>query len=205
MPIVRPTTETEPRCHGAHMILACVALVVLPGAVAAQSLRGSAASLDRQTTQAARHDFTYLRGTARLRRFVESGLLVSVAGNRNYTLDGEVSFPVARPEARLFIERLAGQYRRACGERLVVTSLTRPKSHQPGKRLDPVGAPNGDGARPASSTGDLPGSGSKTRCSTSRGRGCWRQPRERRPPHYHVAGVSTPVRGLRRCVDGPGR
>jgi hypothetical protein len=53
-----------------------------------------------------------------------------VPGGPNYALH-EVSYPVARPEVRVFIERLAGQYRRACGEALVVTSLTRPMSEQP--------------------------------------------------------------------------
>ena len=38
----------------------------------------------------------------------------------------DVSFPFARPEVELFVQRLSGQYRRACGEQLVVTSLTRP-------------------------------------------------------------------------------
>ena len=38
---------------------------------------------------------------------------------------------MARPALKLFIDRLASQYRAACGERLVVTSLTRPLSNQP--------------------------------------------------------------------------
>ena len=40
----------------------------------------------------------------------------------------------ARPEVVLFLERLGKQYREACGEPLVVTSLTRPKSSQPHSR-----------------------------------------------------------------------
>ena len=100
------------------------------GPARAQSLRGSAASLDRQNRQARQHDFTYLRSAAQLRRFVRGGYLVPVASNGDYSLK-DVSFPFARPEVKLFVERLAGQYRRACGEELVVTSLTRPQSHQP--------------------------------------------------------------------------
>ena len=95
-----------------------------------QSLRGSAASLDVQTAQAALHNFSYLRGTAQVRRFVDAGLLVKVVGNRDVALQ-DVSFPFARPEVKLFVERLSQQHRRACGKRLVVTSLTRPQSHQP--------------------------------------------------------------------------
>ena len=49
-----------------------VGLAVLFAAhgVVAQSLRGSAASLDRQNRQARLHDFTYLQGLGQLRRFV---------------------------------------------------------------------------------------------------------------------------------------
>ena len=49
------------------------------------------------------------------------------------TSEGESGIPLdrvntyrARPEVALFIRRLAAQYRAACGEQLVVTSLTRP-------------------------------------------------------------------------------
>ena len=155
------------------------------GAASAQSLRGSASALDQQTRQARQHDFTYVRGTAQLRRFVDAGLLVPVHGNADYTLR-DVSFPFARPEVRLFIERLSGQYRRACGERLVVTSLTRPQSHQPHNASDRSVHPTGMAL-------DL-----------RRPRGTCRQwlegtllyledqevleaTAERSPPHYHVA------------------
>lgn len=96
----------------------------------AQNLRGSPASLDRQNRQAQRHDFTYLDNRQELTRFVGAGRLVRLEGNANYRLDN-VSFEVARPEVRLFIERISAQYRRACGSPLVVTSLTRPRAYQP--------------------------------------------------------------------------
>jgi hypothetical protein len=96
----------------------------------AQSLRGSRASLDRQNREAREHDFTFLRRPAQLDRFVDAGLLVPLEDDEHYRLD-DVSFNVARPEVKLFIERLAAQYGAACGETLVVTSLTRPASRQP--------------------------------------------------------------------------
>ena len=155
------------------------------GGTSAQSLRGSASSLDRQVAQARRHDFTHLTNARQLRRFVDAGLLVRVAGNRDYTLV-DVSFPFARPEARLFIERLSAQYRRACGERLVVTSLTRPRSHQPRNASDRSVHPTGmaiDLRRPAG------------RCRawlegvllSLEAEGVIEATAERRPPHYHVA------------------
>ena len=158
---------------------------MLPGDLPAQSLSGSAASLDVQTDQAARHSLTYLSETAQLRRFVDAGLLVPVDGNRDYTLE-DVSFPFARPEVKLFIERLSQQHRLACGQRLVVTSLTRPQSHQPRNASDRSVHPTGMAL-------DL-----------RRQRGTCRQwlerallyledqdvleaTAERSPPHYHVA------------------
>jgi hypothetical protein len=96
----------------------------------AQSLRGSRTSVDRQTIQAREHDFTFLRRRAEVDRFVDAGLLVPLGDGRHYRLHG-VSFNVARPEVKLFVERLSAQYYGACGDRLVVTSLTRPTSRQP--------------------------------------------------------------------------
>jgi hypothetical protein len=167
------------------MVLACAAIALLDGAAAAQSLRGSAASLDIQTEQAEEHDFTYLPGTAQVQRFVDAGLLVAVDGNRDYSLK-DVSFPFARPEAKMFIERLAGQYRRACGEPLVVTSLTRPESHQPRNASDRSVHPTGmavDLRRPRGSCRQWL---ERTLLSLER-QAVLEATAERRPPHYHVA------------------
>ena len=157
----------------------------LPGGASAQSLRGSSASLDRQVEQARRHDFTHLANAPQLRRFVDAGYLVRVAGNADYTL-ANVSFPFARPEVRLFIERLSAQYRRACGERLVVTSLTRPLSHQP--RNASVRS-----VHPTGMAIDLRLPAGRCRAWLEsvllalEARGVLEATAERRPPHYHVA------------------
>ena len=98
--------------------------------VQAQTLRGSEASVNRAYLRAQEHDFTFLETSNQVRRFADAGYLVRVRDSRDYVLH-DVSFPYARPEVRLFIERLAGQYKTACREQLVVTSLTRPKSRQP--------------------------------------------------------------------------
>jgi hypothetical protein len=102
----------------------------LAHSAAAQSLRGSRASLDRQNRVARQEDFTYIDTPNRLRFFADHGWLVRVRPNADFDLHA-VSFPYARPEVELFIRRLSGQYRRACGEPLVVTSLTRPTTRQP--------------------------------------------------------------------------
>ena len=63
-------------------------------------------------------------------RFVSLRLLVPLKGGRNYEVDG-ASFPYGRREVKNFVRRLARQYHEACGEKLVITSLTRPLSRQP--------------------------------------------------------------------------
>lgn len=106
------------------------ALTTTQAASARATLKPSRGSLDRQNHQARAHDFTFLRSPADVRRFVQAGRLVPVRANRDYELHG-VSFPYARPQVRDFLKHVGRGYRRACGERLVVTSLTRPRSRQP--------------------------------------------------------------------------
>jgi hypothetical protein len=156
------------------------------GDAAAQSLRGSRASLDRQNREASLHDFTYLREPRQLERFVDAGLLVPVEGNGDYAL-ADVSYEVARPEVRLFIERLSRQYHAACGEPLVVTSLTRPQSSQP-PNASPLSV------HPTGMALDLrrPAVGGCRRWLESTLLHLEKQKvldatLERRPPHYHVA------------------
>lgn len=111
-------------------LMAPLLVSVMAFPASAQSLRGSRASVDRQNREARQQDFTFLRRSSQLERFVDAGLLVSLEGGEDYRLH-DVSFSVARPEVKLFIERLSSQYLAACGERLVVTSLTRPTAFQP--------------------------------------------------------------------------
>lgn len=128
----RTRLRARPRQRAHRILLSFVGTIAIlyAGDAGAQSLRGSRSSLDRQNREAQSHDFTYLRGPLQLTRFVGAGLLVPLEGNADYSL-ADVSYEVARPEVRLFIERLSGQYRDACGTPLVVTSLTRPRFSQP--------------------------------------------------------------------------
>ena len=112
------------------IVLALLLSAVSTTPASAQSLRGSRASVDRQNREARQHDFTFVRRPAQVDRFVDAGLLVPLENDEHYRLHN-VSFGVARPEVKLFIERLSAQYLDACDERLVVTSLTRPTSRQP--------------------------------------------------------------------------
>lgn len=162
-----------------------VALVAVPEAQA-QSLRGSVTSMMRQNNIAKQHDYTFLRTSRDVTRFVERGYLVPIRGNSNYEL-AHVSFPYARPQVRTFIQRLSSQYRAACGEKLIVTSLTRPQTRQPRNASSRSVHPTGMAldlrvSRRASCRDWL----ESTLISLER-QGVLDATREYRPPHYHVA------------------
>ena len=159
--------------------------MIIPGEASAQSLRGSTASLDRQNRAARQHDYTYIASPEQLQRFVDGGYLVRIPEGRDYDLH-DISFPYGRPEVKLFISRLASQYRQACGERLVVTSLTRPRNRQP-RNASPRSV------HPTGMALDLRRPGPKCRGWLERvllqleGSGVLEVSLERRPPHYHIA------------------
>ncbi|MEM7479634.1 MAG: DUF5715 family protein [Acidobacteriota bacterium] len=174
-------------------LLLLLAASLLPLLTQAQSLKPSRNSLNRQNLQARQHDFTFLKNPAHVARFVDRGWLVPVPGNAHYSLDG-VSFPFARPEVRLFIERLSRQYRSACGEKLVVTSLTRPRSHTPWNSSIHSVHPTGMAldlrrSRRSSCRNWL----EKTLLSLEGSR-VLEASRERFPPHYHLAVFPKPYR-----------
>lgn len=172
-----------------HLLAAALICVLAWGAAAeAQSLRPSRASLDKQNRQARAHDFSYLSSAADVRRFVDAGLLVAVPRETRDYLLHDVSFPYARPEVKLFIERLSSQFRAACGEKLVVTSLTRPQSHQPWNASSRSVHPTGMAV-------DLRRYYPKASCRSwldrvlldLEGAGVLEVGVERNPPHYHMA------------------
>lgn len=162
------------------------ALLVNAGALSGQVLSGGSASINRSYRVAQDHDYTFLRNSNQVRRFVDAGYLVRVETTRDFELK-EVSFPYARPEVELFVQRLSAQYRRGCGERLVVTSLTRPLSRQPRNASDRSVHPTGmaiDLRRPQG----LACRGWLERVLLQlEGSGVLDVTREQRPPHYHVA------------------
>jgi len=168
-------------------ISAITLLLVLPhAAFAVQGLRGSTASLDRQNRVAREHDYTYIDTANRVEYFASEGWLVRVEPTADFQLHS-VSFPYARPEVDLFLRRLAAQYRAACGEELVVTSLTRPTTRQPRNASDRSVHPTGMAAdirysRDRNCRGWI----EKVFVELERA-GVLEATRERYPLHYHVA------------------
>lgn len=168
-------------------VLAIAGLFVLTSsALDAQTLKGSRTAMRKQNNVAKQQDFTFLRTTSDVWRFVDNGLLVHLKGNSALKL-ANVSFPYTRPAVKLFAERLGRQYKNACGEKLVITSLTRPLSRQPWNASDLS-------VHPAGMAIDL-------RISDRRSCRNWLQEtlvgleskgvldatRERYPAHFHVA------------------
>lgn len=174
--------------RGSPGICACLLVfaTLLPAGVAGQSLRGGKASMDRQNRVARQHDYTFIDTGQRVRYFASKGWLVRIRPTRDFTLHG-VSFPYARPQVQLFLNRLGAQYRSACGEQLVVTSLTRPTSRQPRNASDRSVHPTGMAM-------DLRYSRNRN-CRRwlervllqLEGAGVLEATRERYPAHYHVA------------------
>lgn len=187
------STAVSPRIKNRRRVaaLSLLALASASASLTAQSLLGSKESMLRQNEEAREHDFTYLRTSSDVRDFAERGLLVRLRGSSDYRL-ASPSFPYARPEVKLFIERLSNQYHSACGERLVVTSLTRPITRQP---------PNAShlSVHPTGMATDLRRS-SRASCREwlegilldLENRGVIEATREQYPPHYHVTVFPNP-------------
>ncbi|MGH7446863.1 MAG: DUF5715 family protein [Longimicrobiales bacterium] len=169
-------------------LLLAASLAATPGLVYAEidvSLRGSRASMLRQNRIAKQEAYSFLRTAQQVHAYVDNGDLVLLDGNDDY--DVIAGYPFARPVVRSFVERLSSRYHEACGERLVVTSLTRPSARQP-RNASPLSV------HPAGMAVDL---------RVSRDAACreWLSAElleleamelidatlERRPPHYHIA------------------
>lgn len=186
------------------VFVAFVGLALSIGVADAQSLRGSRASMDRQNRQANAHDFTFLRDGKHVGRFVRAGLLVPLRGNRDYVLK-DVSYPYARPEVKLFAERLAAQFRDACGEQLVVTSLTRPRAGQPYNASPRSVHPTGMAIDLRRHNKPSCRSWLERVLLSLEKQGVLEAAAEKNPPHYHVALFPRPYADHVRAVAGRAR
>jgi hypothetical protein len=149
-------------------------------------LRGTPESMARQHAVAVASELTFLGTLEEMELLAEAGELVPIYGGPHYEVMDWV-FPYGIPEVRTFVERLAFEYRQACGETMVVTSLTRPFSEQ---------LPNSHqlSVHPAGMAVDLripqtPACRAflDTRLLEKEAAGLLDVTHERSPPHYHVA------------------
>jgi hypothetical protein len=165
-----------------------IAAAAVPVASArAAELVGSLRSMRHQHEVAREESYAFLATAGQIRQMVAAGQLVPVESNADMLVDGQVPHRFARPEVRLFLERLAAQYHAATGRRLVVTSLVRASAEQP---------PNAHrlSVHPAGMALDLriPAIGGDRQwlertLLALEADGVLDVTREKRPPHYHVA------------------
>ena len=163
-----------------------LALLTLSTPLLAQSLHGSRASMERQHQEAVSYGYTFLGTPQAVSNFVSEGHLVTVADTQYLELH-DVSYPYSRPEVKMFIERFSSQYYSTCGEKLVITSLTRPIDEQPENAAS-------DSVHPTGMAVDMHVPPT-ARCRSWLERtllsmeqnGLLDVTRERHPSHYHVA------------------
>lgn len=148
------------------------------------------------------HGYTYIATTQQLEKFIAAGYLVPIRGNQDFRIHSGVSFPYARRTVQTFLERLGSQYRSACGEQLVVTSLTRPKSRQPRNA-------SSESVHPTGMAVDLRLS-RRSQCRawlervllSLEQRGVLEATREKWPPHYHIALFPEPYTTYVAALEG---
>jgi hypothetical protein len=182
---------SQPKEDEMPRILVIILTLALTGTLVneawAASLRGSAASMVEQNRVAKDHGLSFYRTPDEIRQGVARGELTELSGNADYEVADFVRFAYLQPAVHLFVERLAAQYREACGQKLVVTSAVRPSNGQPvnSHRLS---------VHPAGMAVDLRVS-DRAACRdwlenallNLERRGVLNGIREFHPPHYHVA------------------
>jgi hypothetical protein len=167
--------------------LSFLLLVSSANASVAVELAGSRASMERQHRIALEEGLIFARTAADIDRMVMLGQLVELHGDENYDVLPGIRSNAARHEVRTFVERLAAEYHEATGEKLVVTSLTRPSGNQPWN-ASPLSV------HPAGISVDLRVSQRaesrqwlESHLLDKEAMGLLDVTREFRPPHYHIA------------------
>lgn len=138
-----PPARSSSRCAPAFAALGStigtlgalsVALLVVFGSMSssasAQSLRGSHRAVNKPYHYATLHDLPFSRTSRDVKRRLHEGYLVRLGASPDYVTH-DVSFPYVTRTTLTFVRRLAAQYHRGCGEKLVITSAVRPESMQP--------------------------------------------------------------------------
>lgn len=166
-------------------IITLVASLVASAPAAAQSLRGSHASVNLMYRRAVRGGLDFYETTSDVRRAVLRGELVALNGNANYRVVN-IGTPYVRPETRDFVIDLAADYRRGCGAPMVVTSATRPMSRRLRNGSSLSVHPTGMAIDLRKPSGRCLTWLRRTLLATER-RGVIEATEERRPPHFHIA------------------
>jgi len=167
-----------------------LALAVLISTISAagnaQSLRGSATSVDLMYSTAHHRDLQFMRTPADIYAAAQTGSFKLISVTNDLELE-RVGYPFVLPNTLRFADSLAAAYHAACGERIVVTSGARPLDKQPRNASPKSVHPTGmaiDFRRPAN-----PGCLTWLRKALVKleDAGVVEATEERHPPHFHVA------------------
>ena len=168
------------------MLAAAGSVALAPAIARAQTLRGSNASVDLMYAKAHARGLEFFRTPEEIQQAASNGKLKMISVSADIELD-EAKFPYVLPNTLKFADSLAAKYRAACGERLVVTSGTRPLDKQPRNASPKSVHPTGmaiDFRKPR--TGPCLKWLRKNLVALE-DRGVIEATEERRPPHFHVA------------------
>jgi hypothetical protein len=165
---------------------AALASAAFAGTAQAAELGGSLTSMKHQYTVAREQHYTFLKTPAQVREYVAKGRLEALSGNADYALY-KVSFPYARREVRMFVERLASDYRAATGDAVIVTSLTRPDALQPRNAHQLSVHPAGMAVDFRVPDDPKHRQWLEKALLSMEKQGLIDATRERHPPHYHIA------------------
>ena len=165
------------------LIAASLIAFAEPGA--AQSLRGSHASVSLMYRRAVRGGLDFYETTSEVKRAVVRGELVRLNGNAHYVI-ANAGMPYVRPETKAFVLDLAADYHRACGAPLVITSATRPISRRLANSSELSVHPTGMAVDLRKPAGRCRSWLRRTLLAAER-RGVIEATEERHPPHFHVA------------------
>jgi hypothetical protein len=169
------------------LLLASLVLVPLVAGAVPVELRGSAASMQRQNQVAVKAEYSFARTMEDIDRMLEEGELVELKPTQHLEIRSGLMSHATRPEVRVFLTRLAEEYHKATGERLVVTSLTRPSGNQPRNASRLSVHPTGMAVDLRISQKAASRQWIEKRLLGMEKEGLLDVTRESFPPHYHVA------------------
>jgi hypothetical protein len=182
----------------AAAILGVLVLAPPRGAGALEpSLRGSPAAMQEQHAAAVAHGLDFYRTRAQIDAALARGDLVPLRPDGfTYEVADFVDPPYIHPTALIFVERLARDYRAACGRALVVTSAVRAIEEQPWNSHPLSVHPTGIAIDFRIHDEPACQRFLEARFLELEGRDVLNGIRERRPPHYHVAVYPEPYLAL---------
>lgn len=157
--------------------------------------------MEQQHGHAVAHGYQFAHTSRDVNDMVQLGNLQRVRPTPTMEIHN-VSYPYLQPSVKTLVERLSAQYYNACGEKMTVTSMTRPIARQPANAAN-------DSVHPTGMAFDLRVP-RNSRCRR------WLEDtllslessqvldvtRERRPPHYHVATFPEPYQAYLASILG---